>query len=237
MTTLAGRRVVVTRSLDQAGSLLERLRATGAEAVLVPLIEVVAVEPDATTLAALDPDDFDWVVVTSPNGADAFHRAHAAPRRARVAAVGAVTAERLQRCDLVPERQRAAGVVAALTGEPPGRVLVVHAVDAAPTLVEGLVAAGHDVTALTPYRSRSVAPTAGAAELIATSDAVLFASGSAGRAWVEAFGTATPPCVVAIGPQTAADLVEAGLKVDVVAADHSVDGMIGALEQCLRSVK
>jgi uroporphyrinogen-III synthase len=237
MTTLAGRRVVVTRSLDQAGSLLERLRAAGAEAVLVPLIEVVAVEPDASALAALDPDDFDWVVVTSPNGADAFHRAHPAPGRARVAAVGAVTAERLQRCDLVPERQRAAGVVAALAGEAPGRVLVVQAVDAAPTLVDGLRAAGHEVTTLTPYRSRSVAPHEGAADEIATADAVLFASGSAGRAWVAAFGTGTPPWVVAIGPQTAADLVKSGLKVDVVAADHSVNGMVAALEQCLGSVK
>lgn len=237
MTTLTGRRVIVTRSLEQAGPLLDRLRAAGAEPLLVPLIEVVAVEDDAAALAALDPDAFDWVVVTSPNGADAFHRVHAAPTRARVAAVGSVTAARLQRCDLVPDRQRAAGVVAALAGEPAGRVLVIQAVDAAPTLVDGLVAARHEVTALSPYRSRSLPPPAGADELVATADAVLFASGSAGRAWVAAFGTATPPCVVAIGPQTAADLVESGLKVDFVAADHSVNGMVAALEQCLGFLK
>jgi uroporphyrinogen-III synthase len=64
-------------------------------------------------------------------------------------------------------------------------------------------------------------------------DAVLFASGSAVRAWVAAFGTSTPPLVVAIGPQTASAAQLVGLKVDLIAADHSLQGLVNSLEHHL----
>jgi uroporphyrinogen-III synthase len=239
VTTLAGRRVVVTRSLAQAAPLVELLRAAGAEPVMVPLIDVTPT-PDAEVLAGLDLDAYDWVLVTSPNGADALHATHRAPARARVGAVGRVTAARLERCDLVPERHGAEGLLEALDtvstrdggGDRSLDVLVVQAVDAAPTLADGLRRRGHRVTAVAPYRSHTTVPDAAAGRAVADAHAVLFASGSAGRAWVEVFGTATPPCVVAIGPQTAADLTACGLKVTVVAADHDAAGLVAALEQC-----
>ena len=66
-----------------------------------------------------------------------------------------------------------------------------------------------------------------------SADAVLFASGSAARAWVDVFGDTTPPIVVAMGPRTAAAVTDAGLKVSLVAADHSLPGMVASLEQHL----
>jgi uroporphyrinogen-III synthase len=238
MTSLTGRRVVVTRSVQQSASLVELLQARGAHVVALPLIEVVAEPDDAATLAALDLASFDWVVVTSPNGADALHHAHAGPIAPRVAAVGAHTAARLVRCDLVPVQQRATGLLAALAERQPdpARIMVVQAVDAAPTLVDGLRSAGHHVVALSPYRSRAVVPDPALLADAVAADAVLFASGSAGRAWVQATAGRTPPppgqpVVVAIGPQTASDLRAAGLKVEVVAADHDAVGMVRALEQ------
>lgn len=230
--TLSGCRVVVTRSADQAGPLLQMLRERGAEPVLVPLIEVVPEPVDVARLRALHPDDFDWIVVTSPNGADAFHAVHGAPRRAKVAAVGTMTASRLQRCDMVPADQRAEGLLAALAPSQGQRILVVQAVDAATVLVDGLRAAGAEVEAVAPYRSRGIrlADAADAADPTAA-DAVLFASGSAGRAWAEVLGTTTPQIVVAMGPRTADALQRAGLKVTAVAADHSAAGLVAALEQ------
>ena len=62
---------------------------------------------------------------------------------------------------------------------------------------------------------------------------MLFASGSAARAWVDVFGTTTPPVVVAIGPQTAAHARAAGIDVTVVAGDHSVVGLGDALADAL----
>src|SRR5438270_998 len=65
-------------------------------------------------------------------------------------------------------------------------------------------------------------------------DAVRFASGSAARAWADVFGHSTPPVTVAIGDQTAAAAEEVGLKITVVSADHSIYGMLVALDRYLR---
>jgi uroporphyrinogen-III synthase len=227
--SLTGRRIVVTRAAGQAGGTEALVRAAGAIPIAVPLIEIVDEADGLATLQRTDLGAFDWVVVTSPNGADRL-----APLLTsgspRVAAVGTATAAALPRCDLLPGDQSAAGLVAEFPAGP-GAVLVVQAVDAAPTMVAGLVAKGWTVSAISPYRSRAVTPPGELVTAALAADAVLFASGSAARAWAAAFGPSTPPVVVAIGEQTAAACEATGLKVTLVAADHSVYGMLVTLDR------
>ncbi len=232
---LAGRRVVVTRPVEQAASLAELVREQGAEPVVVPLIEVVDVPAGMAELAAFDLRTFDWVVITSPNVAERVERLHPAALgeiRPRIAAVGTATAAALTRCDLVPETQRAVGLLAAMPAAPAdrsGSVLVVQSADAAPTLADGLTAAGWRVSVCQPVRAVPATLSAGQQLAALAADAVLFASGSAARAWVSVLGTTTPPIVVAMGPQTGADVEAAGLKVSLVATDHSLAGLVTAL--------
>lgn len=238
MGSLAGRRVVVTRAAEQADELAELLRAAGAVPVVVPLIEIVEDAAGVTELAAAQPDEFEWLVVTSPNGARAYLGAHGgggtAPRQ--VAAVGASTAAVLAAAGipvaLVPLQQRATGLLAEFPAGG-GRVLLVQAVDAAGTLAAGLSEMGWRVTAISPYRSVAARPTTGQHLAALSADAVLFASGSAARGWVEVFGRTTPPIVVAIGPSAAEAAGQVGLKVDLVAADHSLSGLVASLERHL----
>ena len=235
VSALAGRRVVVTRAADQADELATLLTDEGAVAVVVPLIEIVPEAGAAAALAALDPHEFEWLVVTSPNGARAYLEAHAtAP--ANVAAVGTATAAALTagglRVTLVPIDQRAVGLLNVFPSGR-GRVLLVHAVDAEPTLASGLQETGWQVTASSPYRSAPAHPPTSQLLAALTADAVLFASGSAARAWVTVFGLTTPPLVVAIGPQTATAVEQAGLKVSLVAADHSLPGLVAVLKSHL----
>ncbi len=241
MTSLANRRVVVTRASDQADGLAALLELRGARPVLMPLVEIVD-EPGAhELLVAASSAWFDWIVFTSPNGARRGVRAGVTRPRGhrvpRIAAVGASTAHELGHADLVASRQSAAGLLAefaSVTGDNGATVLVVQAVDAQPTLVTGLVAKGYTVVAVPAYRSVTVVPSAAQQLAALAADAVLFASGSAARGWVQVFGDSSPPVVVAIGPETAAAATRAGLKVTVVAADHSLDGMVAALETWLQ---
>ncbi len=238
---LAGRRVVVTRAADQADALADLLATRGAVPVVVPLIQVVDDPAGAAALAATDPAPFDWIVVTSPNGAErvvAWLTGHpgSAPRLAAVGtATAAVLADAGHAVGLVPRRQSAAGLLDELP-EPDreGRaVLVVQAVDAEPTLVDGLCARHWRVEAIAPHRSTPASPSAGLQLAALAADAVLFASGSAARAWVAVFGQSTPPIAIAIGPSTAAVAEAAGLKITAVAADHSLGGMVDTLERCV----
>lgn len=232
---LEGRRVVVTRAAEQAEPLAARLRAVGAEPVIVPLIDIVVPTDGGAGLAeALGHlTDYDWLVVTSPTGAvrvsDAVTALPAGSRRPRLAAVGAATASALGvPADLVPTEQRADVLVAEFPSGA-GAVLVAQAEDAGATVGDGLSQKGWNVHVVAAYRTIPIVPSNGVLLRVLSADAVLFASGSAVRAWTHVFGTQTPPVTVAIGPSTAQVASDLGLKIDAVAADHSLDGLVGEL--------
>jgi uroporphyrinogen-III synthase len=230
--------VLVTR--ERPGELAEMLTARGATVIHVPLVAVT--DPGDGGAALRDAlsglREFDWLVVTSAAGAERVGSAVAEAPGVRLAAVGTATARELESCarrpvDLVPAVQRADALVAAFVEREPSpqRVLIAQADIAAPTLADGLRAAGHVVTVVTAYRT--VAPESDpAAELaVAGADAVLFASGSAVEHWYRRFGAEAPPIVVAIGPTTAAAADRFGLKLSAVATDHSLDGLVTELER------
>jgi uroporphyrinogen-III synthase len=61
-------------------------------------------------------------------------------------------------------------------------------------------------------------------------DVVIFTAGSQAAAWVQVFGTTTPDVVATIGPRTARNAEACGLKVDVIATDHSLPGVVRAVQ-------
>jgi uroporphyrinogen III methyltransferase/synthase len=239
---LFGRRVVVTRTREQASALAAALRAAGAEPVEVPVIEVAdpldggaALRAAAARLAA-----YDWVVLTSPNGARRLLAAVAADggdaRRfggARIAAIGPGTAAALAvgglRADLVPERFVAEALLEAFPAGP-GRVLLARAEVARDVLPDGLRAAGWAVDVVDAYRTVAAAPSDATAAALAAADVVTFTSSSSVDRFLEAFGAGAVPQVVAcIGPVTAATARQRGLTVTVEAEVHSVAGLVAAL--------
>ena len=121
----------------------------------------------------------------------------------------------------MPAVQRADALVAAFVEREPSprRVLIAQADIAAPTLADGLRAAGHEVTVVTAYRTVTRESDSGDEIAVAGADAVLFASGSAVESWCRRFGTEAPPIAVAIGPTTAAAADRFGLKLTAVATD------------------
>lgn len=228
---LAGRRVINTRPRRQAPGFSEMLRARGAVPVEIPMIEVREHPDEIERLAALPLDRFEWLVVTSPNGAEVVNRVFARRRWPRVAAVGDATAAALHHpSELVPRRHSGAGLVAEF---PHGRgeVLVVQSAQAAPTIVEGLRAAGWTPTSVGTHGPVSLVPTQAERAAARGADALTLASGSAARAWAATMAEATPPVVVAIGPECAAAAVAAGLAVTVTSPDHHILGIIEALSQ------
>ena len=242
--SLEGRRVIVTR--EHPGELADLLAERGAEMVHVPLIGVgdPADGGGALRRELERLDTFDWLVVTSREGARRVGTA-AASTGARLAAVGLATARELtatsgRRVDVVPEIQRADALAAAIVDASSEvtdglRVLVAQADLATGELGEVLRAAGLTVVEVTAYRtavaeSITSPEAASIAASVVDADAVLFASGSAVRGWISAVGQVTPPVVIAIGPSTAGVVSELGLDLTAVAADHSLEGLVNELE-------
>lgn len=247
---LSGRTIVVTRAAEQGRRLTERLAALGADVVELPLIDVVDPEDGGAALrdAIARLDEFDWIVVTSANGATRLVHAlrsrtatgtmgaavDTAGSRPRIAAIGAATDAALgpdHRADLVADRSIAEGLVDALARVPPARALVVQGDRARTTLVDGLRELGWQVERVIAYRTVPARPRADVLERALSADAVTFASGSTVRSFVEAVGAANrhPAVVVSIGPETTAAADCAGLEVTATADPHSLDGMVAAL--------
>jgi uroporphyrinogen-III synthase len=213
-------RLVVTRPPDQAAELCSRLEARGHEVAVFPLISI---EPLGDT--PIDPTPYDWVVVTSRNGArELARRLTDGPRR--VAAIGPGTAEELRAAgiepELVPAVSTQEGLLAAFP-RPAGRVLFAGAEGARLLLAEELAA---DFLPL--YRTRELAP----ADFPRDADLVLLASASAARAYA---GLAIRLPAVSIGPQTTAAARAGGVKIAAEATTHDTEGLIAAVDEACSS--
>jgi uroporphyrinogen-III synthase len=238
---LAGLLVAVTRARPQAADLSERLRRIGAAVVEVPVIEIV--DPDdggaalRTAAAGAAANGYDWLVVTSTNGADRVVAAldGRSPGRARVAAIGPATASVLEAAglgvDLVPDRYVAEALVDAFPAPAGrGRVLVARAAVARDVLPDGLTAMGWEVDVVEAYRARRAAVAPGDVEAAGRADVITFTSPSTVDGALELFGPDRLPAVVAcIGPVTAGAARARGLDVAVEAEVHTIPGLVDAI--------
>ena len=242
MGALSHRSVVITRAAEQNESLRRLLEARGARVVEVPLIAVTEPEDEGRERDEVLQrfHEFSWVVVTSPNGAARVAPFLAAALAAgdgssfpRLAAVGEATARTLGApVSLVAEPARAE-VLAERFPPGNGEVLVVQGDLADDTVARALAAKGWSVTKGTAYRTVSLRPTREMMLPALAADVLLLASGSAARAWHDAFGTSTPPFVVAIGPATAKVADTLGIEVSAVSEDQSPEGMVATAENLL----
>ena len=207
-------KVIVTRPREQAGPLVSWLEELGHEVVACPLIEIEPFDEP------VDVEGYDWVIVTSPNGARELLK-RARGRLPRLAAVGPGTAETLRELGVEPAFVPSVSSQDGLLAEFPraaGRVLFAAAEGARRRPIEEL---GADFVAL--YRTRLVTPSEQP-----DGDVVVLASGSAARSFA-ALGVDVP--AVSIGPQTTRVAEQAGLRVVAEAETHDLDGLVGAVRE------
>jgi uroporphyrinogen III methyltransferase / synthase len=230
---LHGQVVAVTRARAQASGLAARLAALGAEVVETPAIRIEPRRPELPELA-----DYDLVCLTSPNGVRLLFEALAERGEdarslsgATVAAIGPGTARELERhgirADVVPERSVAEGLVEALSEVPVTRALVARAAGARDVLPDALRERGAEVDVLELYETVAE-PLDG--DSLTRATYVTFTSSSTVRFLLEAGGAVPDSArVVSIGPVTSATARELGLRVDVEAERHDIDGLVEAL--------
>jgi len=202
-------RAIVTRPQAQAEPLLAALRARGFEAVACPVIEIKTIDD-----GPIDVSGYDWVIVTSANGAAELATRHRG-ELPRIAAVGETTAAALTArglaVDFVPSLASQEGLLAELP-RPVGHALFVGAERARRLLVDELPA---DFRAV--YRTVELSPSP------ADGDLVLLASPSAAHAWAK-LGSTVP--AITIGPQTTAAALDAGLTVVAEADTQDVASLV-----------
>ena len=248
---LCGRRVLVTRTAEQASALTDALTELGAEPVIVPTIEIVP-PPSFNELdkAIKQLEKIDYLLLTSVNAVTAFfdrletqgHDANALSGLQTVV-VGPKSAEALAthgvRADLMPKDYRAEGVVALLKDRVSGkRLLYPKAALARDLIPAGLSAAGGDVIDPIAYASAPPADAAGKLQqaLADGLDLLTFTASSTVQNFVDLLDAdplarAKEIPVASIGPLTSETAEKLGFNVVIEPADSTLDDMVEAIKK------
>jgi uroporphyrinogen III methyltransferase/synthase len=245
---LFGRRIVVTRTRQQAGVLSAQLRSLGADVTELPTIKIVPPE-NLMEFGELARDSFqyDWVVFTSPNGVTAFFELFfklyddaRALGSAHIAAIGPGTAKRVKdfhlAVDLQPEEAVAERLAEAFQRHESVenlKFLLVRAANARDVLPKRLAQLGAIVDEAIAYRTvPETDDITGARKRFIDegADLITFTSSSTVEnflamklPWPKGIKTAS------IGPITSGTMKDAGLQVDVEATQHDIDGLVEAI--------
>lgn len=250
---LFGQRIGVTRPDGQAELEDDRLFELGAEAVLMPTLEIDPPESwDAVDDTLRRIEEFDWLVFTSVNGVRFFlSRLWEIGKdvrqlgRVKLAAIGSSTASALEefqlRADLVPASFQAEHLAAALSPLVSGRrVLWARASRVRDVLRTDLTAAGALLEEVVVYEHRDVAAwpdeilqrlIAGQLDWIGVSSSAI--ARNVARLLPEAareqLGRGLR--VASISPITSAACREVGLPVAAEATEHTWDGILAAIQR------
>ena len=252
---LANRRILITRTRQQASTLADQLQALGAIPILIPTIELAPPESFAaldSALAAIR--TYDWLIFTSANAVHAFHRRAqfhcltAIPRR--IAVIGPATARAVESIglsvDLIPPRYVAESLAEALTRHSynhagdPANMLLIRAEQARDVLPETLITAGATLTIANAYRNQ--VPHDAIASLTTLfshaenhPDAITFTSASTATNLfnlLESASLTLPPNITlaSIGPITSNTLRDLGYPPTIEATEPTIPALIAALE-------
>jgi uroporphyrinogen III methyltransferase/synthase len=247
---LFGKRVLVTRSRQQASSLSQLLARHGALPVELPTIRIEPISDSPELDEAIQElSTYTWLVFTSVNGVEVFfQRLHDLGRDSRamvgvkLCAIGPATAAALERnglvADLMPDEFLAEAIADVLQSEGIAgqRILLPRAEAAPPELVAKLAGLGASVDGIALYRT--VPPPEspnGAMKMLLDGeiDITTFTSSSTVKHLVSMLGAEWEAInktrVACIGPVTAATASELGVRVDVTASEHTIPGLVRAL--------
>lgn len=248
---LGGLRMVITRPEAQSETLYERLRRAGAMPILFPVITIAPPEPGSALDQAIQRlSEYDWIIFTSANGVQQFRTRLADMLRmppaqlqgipgfnGKIAAIGPKTAEALRRSGtevhVMPGEYRAEAILDVIGEVQGAHILLPRADIARAELAVGLRRRGAIVDEVAAYRTLPATPPPSAfAQLQKGVDVVTFTSSSTVRYFVALtrgidYGD---PAIACIGPVTAETARQLGLRVDIVADEYTVDGLLRALE-------
>ena len=220
--------ILVTRPEGPADTLVQALRQRGYRVHAVPTMQTEPVDFNPQVLA-----DCDWIVVTSVRGVQSMTSLPTGPK---YAVVGPETAKALRARGIepayIPAHADGADLGETMPDVEGKRISLVRASAAAPDLPDRLRQRGATVLEVTAYRTVE-APAASAEPLRAALmdrdlDAVVFASGSAVRGFLQ-LGGSSSLAAITIGPHTSATAREHGFKVIAEADTQSVAGLVSAI--------
>ncbi len=251
--SLTNRRILITRTRTQASELAAGLEALGATPLLIPTIEIAPPNSFVALDAALAAiRSYDWLIFTSANAVEAFHRRaqfhHLTAIPKKIAVIGPATARAVEAIglsvDLIPPRYIAESLAESLLPQihtaTPTNMLLIRAEQARDHLPEALTAAGATLTIADAYRNQLPPEAISALQSLFTNPAnylhaITFTSASTATNFfnlLESANLTLPPdtALASIGPITSNTLRDLGHPPQVEAAEPTIPSLVEALK-------
>ncbi len=242
---LKGKKVVITRALEQSQQLKELLEQREAICILFPTIAFRKLKIPEEILPKLN--EYNWIIFTSANGVRFFceeleKRKIPFPEKPRVAVIGPGTLREAQRrgitVSLVPERFIAEGILEALQDVKGKKILIPRAKVARNVLPDTLKKRGAQVDVLPVYETYLPQIDREKIKELEGAHIITFTSPSTVENFVkilkdDAIKLCNSKIVASIGPITTEKAVKMGVKVDITASEHSLEGLVRSIENFL----
>ncbi|MBX3055345.1 MAG: uroporphyrinogen-III synthase [Anaerolineae bacterium] len=250
---LSGKRIVVTRSPEQAEGLCAPLEAMGAQCIRFPVIDFVPLPAPELDNALAQLDQYTWLIFTSANAVRFFFRRleigdwrlasnlqSPISNLPCIAVVGSATqqalAEKGVSVDFMPDEFTGEQLAMCLGDVAGRRILLPRARLGRPEIVALLRERGALVDDIALYETVAAVPTPEAlAELEKGADVLTFTSPSSVRNFVNIvrhtmfWKHRMSALVAVIGPSTAAEAKKYGLQVDIMPREYTIEGLVTAV--------
>lgn len=240
---LFGKKIVVTRTREQASKLSKMLTILGAKAIEFPVISIKHNNDMSQLHEALENlSAYNWIVFTSQNAISIFFEELFSLKKdarslgdIKIAAIGKASADELHkyglRADLVPQKFVAESLLDEMRKEElkGTKILLPCASDARETLSKGLKDSGADVNRVHIYSS--VLPESVDQKIIdavETADIITFTSSSTAKNFFSVISK-TNAIIASIGPVTGKTLKELGHPPHIEAEEYTIEGLVNAI--------
>lgn len=249
MTSLKGKRILVTREAKGAERFAEKIRAHQGEPLITPVLQINCLPVKQDTMSSIEDNNVDWIFFTSKNGVECFLQQDQCVdmlQNCRIAAVGPKTAQAIEKhgyhVDFIPSRYNAKTMSAEFLKqyEERGPVLFVRGTLSRPTLPETFSQVGRPFICLEVYETITHTSVKTLLDHVATEglDLLTFTSPSAVEALInlashpEKFREIPAAC---IGTTTGQRAKELGFKKTIVPEYFTIEGMLETMSDYFKT--
>jgi uroporphyrinogen-III synthase len=254
LSPLAGKTILVTRSVGQSNQFSDRLTSLGANVIEMPALGIRPPSSwEALDQAIANLSSFHWLILTSTNGVEYFFsrleksgQNQTALTDLKIAVVGEKTAQSLQKQDIkpdfIPPNFVADSLVANFPESLTGKKILFPRVETGgrEVLVKELTAKGAEVIEVAAYESCCPQSIPAAAEYALVNNAIdliTFASSKTVQFFSQLTShifTYNPEnlarvCIASIGPQTSKTCHSVFGRVDIEAEEYTLEGLTNAI--------
>ncbi|MBN2018936.1 MAG: uroporphyrinogen-III C-methyltransferase [Sedimentisphaerales bacterium] len=258
-TPLFGKTIVITRDAHGNAAFAPKIAGKLAVPIELPVSKIKDLTDSSAFIEVMaEIHSYNWIILTSPNGVEVLFSALAKLNKdarvfgqAKIACIGSQTAAKLSyfglKADFIPaeftSKDLAKGLIESinLKGQ---KILLLRSQLAADDLPQLLAQAGATVAHVPIYtHEKNICDLKAFSEMLAEKhvDWLTFGSPFAATCFFEQvpvdFVKTGNAKIASIGPVTSKKLADLGVKVDIEPAEHTIDGLLSAIEEYERQTK